>query len=223
MTKFEDIIKTVLELLHEKFLVEANKPDSKKSIKVSIYPRDLSRYDIDVETIGDVVTVLNKKDKSISFLNLFDSDEFNAETMKGNEPSIWDIELPSNFYNKFNKLKDFYKKSTNNNLKEKNIKIVLDVKKDCLSVNSINISIPKETIERSMLNILVDMDTEVSWDEIYDIHEPRSQADIGVKKKTVGDARKRLNEKIIKRSVLKDELIKRRRGNYSLTKKVTKK
>jgi|APSaa5957512535_1039671.scaffolds.fasta_scaffold192391_1 hypothetical protein len=124
MTKFEDNIITVLELLHEKFLIESDKLNSKKSIKVSIYPRDLSRYDIDIEAIGSVVTVLNKKDKSISFLNLFDLDEFSHETREGKEPSIYDIKLPSNFEDEFNKLKSYYMGDS------KGLKIAITVSED---------------------------------------------------------------------------------------------
>jgi len=103
------------------------------------------------------------------------------------------------------------------------IKIVLDTNKDSLIVNLISISVPKETIERSILNILIDKDTEVSWDEIIKNDDNYNKAENKVLIKRVSDASRRLNSKISEKTELKERLIKQRMNNYSLTKKVTKK
>lgn len=109
------------------------------------------------------------------------------------------------------------------NNKTKPFKIILNTNENCLMINSVSVPIPKESIERSMIEILVDSGEEVSWDEIYEKNEPESNTGDNEKKKVVSDTKRRLNKKIIKESDLKEELIKQRRNTYSLTKKVIKK
>ena len=113
--KFEEQILLVLNLLHKKFSIRNTEDLGIKTkdntIKVSIYPRDLEEYVLSPDLIGEVVFELNKKEPDIKFINTFDNDDFVIEQYIGNNPSIFDIELPLNFEDKYRKLRALYTRS----------------------------------------------------------------------------------------------------------------
>jgi len=112
MDKFEEQLLSVLNLLYKKYLLEMPENSNEKSVHVSIYPRDIQDYQISVDTLWEIVSFLNKKEPRIKLLNLLDVDDFLAEELSENNPSIYDIELPSDFKDKYRELRNFYSKNT---------------------------------------------------------------------------------------------------------------
>ena len=180
-------------------IIPDNRPKLERTLFAHMMEQYLLRNDIDFESTYDLT-----EDKSKDYMKL--------GIIKGE--NIHDIK------EKVTGLKNKLLRQDNHNGQ---ISIVLDTNKDSLIINLISISVPKETVERSILNILIDKNTEVSWDEIVKNDDNYNKAENKVLIKRVSDASRRLNNKIVKKTELKEKLIQQRRNNYSLTRKVTKK
>lgn len=98
-------------------------------------------------------------------------------------------------------------------------RIIFYIKRGTLQINNVDITVGAETIERTLLECTIDSyPDEISWDVV-------SEKDDGIKDKNsrkIRDAKTRINEKINKMTEIKTDLINGRKGNYKLTKKVTK-
>lgn len=104
------------------------------------------------------------------------------------------------------------------------INIVLNSENNTLIINSEIIFFAKETLERVMIDALVEKKTEISWDEILDIFDGdcgNEKIQNPSRKREVGDARNRINRKV-KKTDLKEDLISRRENNYALKREVVK-
>ncbi len=109
-----------------------------------------------------------------------------------------------------------------------NIKIVFNIKKYSLNINADTILFDPSTLDWSLIKVLVEKQyqgkTLISWDEVLEFFNGRPYTGKPViGQKQVGDSRDRLNRKIKSSFGLKENLITRKKNQYSLTKKVTKK
>jgi hypothetical protein len=113
----------------------------------------------------------------------------------------------------------------------KNIPITITfyTKEDYFEIGNVRVQVSKGDIERSIVNLLIDKGGEISWDIIMNYHEPDTDYPTGTPyqdnkaKKQLGDSRAGLNNKIITKTALKEDLIARRKNHYSFTREVTKK
>lgn len=113
---------------------------------------------------------------------------------------------------------------------KKVFKISFHIKNGTLQINEKNIDFEIGTIERTLLELLVQNDSEISWDTIMTEHDgidyimgDVSTEQVENSKKRCSDTKRRLNTKISKETIFNKDLVKQRKNHYSLTEKVTKK
>ena len=100
--------------------------------------------------------------------------------------------------------------------------IVLNIKNHELVIGKNKILWDSSSLEWSIFHVLVKRDEETSWDEILEHYEGEKPRNIEKQQKQVGDARDRINKKVIKESPLKEKLIGRKNNQYRFIKNVTK-
>lgn len=105
------------------------------------------------------------------------------------------------------------------------IEIIINVNGHQLIIGENKISWDSSSIEWSLLHTLLEKAREVSWDEIIEHYEPyleKKSEDKNEQKKQIGDARNRINKKVIKESNFKNQLVERKNNQYKFSRKVIK-
>lgn len=231
---------TLEEQIKNTLLIFKNHPKESGQRRIKIEAQILKENRLDTQSFWNVICPMLKKEGVLKkYSKLFEVEIIDQEKYNKISSRLVDIKnkeqqkqtqqdlslVTKHFYNfeiDQEKLERFYLKYHPTNINDADFSIILDSGENTLTINSDVLFFAKETLERVMIDLLVERKTEISWDEILDIYDGKETVHDVREKKVVGDARDRINRKV-KATVLKDDLISRRANNYKLKREVTKK